>query len=264
MPSFSYPTPPPPGIHSSSSSLAFALDERAIPPKKQYPQLESTSFYNNFLDKSSRELERAQAAKYANPPSPSQRERSFSIPRHSSPDSLELPPSQSVTPQKRKSLELLQSPSVKRPQALDRTPSLLGPPTTPASSSQGSFSSQGTPVSSQITPSSRPVPSYKPKMRAYVEIPLAPMFLSTQQLSQSGKKMRVKPAVVLHGSKDSTEIDEEDDLGGFGPEEDSPHRPRKTGLSMTEAGRSSAKRTGDRDDRGSRSLTRNFPKLSHH
>lgn len=67
--------------------------------------------------------------------------------------------------------------------------------------------------------------------------------------------MRVKSAVVLHGSKDSTEIDEDDDLGGFGPEEDSPRRPGKTGLSMTEAGTSSAKRTGDRDDRGSTSLT---------
>ena len=92
-------------------------------------------------------------------------------------------------------------------------------------------------------------------MRAYVEIPLAPKFLSTQQSSQPGKKMRVKPAGVLHGSKDSTEIDEDDDLGGFGPEEDSPRRPGKTGLGMTEAGTSSAKRTGDRDDRGNTSFT---------
>ena len=45
-------------------------------------------------------------------------------------------------------------------------------------------------------------------------------------------------------------MDEEDDLGGFGPEEDSPQKLRKTSLSMTEAGRSSTKRTGDRDDRG--------------
>src|SRR5258708_17893194 len=90
------------------------------------------------------------------------------------------------------------------------------------------------------------------------------MFFAAQQLYQTGKKMRGKTAVVLHGSKDSTEIDEEDDLGGFGPEEDSPHRPRKTGLSMTEPGRSSAKRTGDRDDRGSRSPTPHFPKQSHH
>ena len=46
------------------------------------------------------------------------------------------------------------------------------------------------------------------------------------------------------------EMDEEYDLGGFGPEEDSPQKLRKTSLSMTEAGRSSTKRTGDRDDRG--------------
>jgi len=92
-------------------------------------------------------------------------------------------------------------------------------------------------------------------MRAYVEIPLAPKFFSTQQPFQSGKKMRVKPAVLSHGSKDSTEKDEEDDLGGFGPEEDSPRRPGRTGLSMTEVGTSSAKRTGDRDDRGCTSFS---------
>src|SRR5712671_1566287 len=250
VPSFSYPPPPPPAMHSSSSSLAYALDERAIPQKKQCPQPDGTPFYNNYLDKSSRELERAQTAKYINPPISSRRDRSFSIPRYSSPDPLELPPSQSVTPQKRKSLELLQSPSVKRTQALHRTPSsssLVGPPTTPASSSQGSFSTQGTPAPSQTTSSSRIVPTYKPKMRAYIEVPPAPRFLSTQQPTQSGKK-KVKPQLASHGSKDRAEIDRWDDLGGFGPEEDSPRRPRKTGLSMPEAGRSSAKRTGDRDD----------------
>jgi cohesin loading factor subunit SCC2 len=54
---------------------------------------------------------------------------------------------------------------------------------------------------------------------------------------------------VHQGSKRKTETDDEDDLGGFGPEEDHPHQPGKTSLSMTDAGRSSAKRTGDRDDR---------------
>ncbi len=191
--SFSYPTSPPPGIHSSSSSLAFALDEHAIPQKKQYPQQESTPLFNNFLNKSSRELERAQAAKYTNPPTPSRHDRSFSIPRYASPDPLELPPSQSVTPQKRKSLEILQSPSVKRTQTLHRTPStssLSGPPTTPASSSQGSLSIQATPSSSQFVSSSRPVPPYKPKMRAYIEVPPAPKFFSTQRPSQPGKKVK--------------------------------------------------------------------------
>ena len=96
-------------------------------------------------------------------------------------------------------------------------------------------------------------------MRAYVEIPAAPKFLSTPQPTQNGKKTRIKPAVVLHGGKNRAEIDEEDDLGGFGPEEDSPHQPRKTSLNMTEAGRSSAKRTGDRDDRGNTSLNYSFP-----
>jgi cohesin loading factor subunit SCC2 len=248
---FSYPTPPPPGIHSSSSSLAFALDERAIPQKKQYPQRESTGLLNNYLDNSSRELERAQAAKYTNPPSPSRPDRSFSIPRYSSPDPLELTPSQSVTPQKRKSIELLQSPSVKRVQALHRIPSsssLSGPPTTPASSSQGSFSTQGTPSPSHVTP--RPGPSHTPKMRAYVELPPAPKYSSSHKSSHPAKKSKVKTSLVHQGRKHKTKTDDEDDLGGFGPEEDHLHQPGKTSLSMTEAGRSSAKRTGDRDDRG--------------
>jgi cohesin loading factor subunit SCC2 len=248
---FPYPTLPPPGIHSSSSSLAFALDERAIPPKKPYHQQDTAGLLNNYLDKSSRELERAQAAKYANPPSLSRPDRSFSVPRFASPDPLELPSSQSVTPQKRKSRELLQSPDVKRVQALHRTPSSSShsnPPTTPGSSSQGSFSTQGTPSPSQVTP--RPVPSHAPKMRAYVELPPAPKFSSSQKSSQPAKKSKVKTSSMHQGSKHKTETYDEDDLGGFGPEEDHPHQPGKTSLSMTEAGRSSAKRTGDRDDRG--------------
>ena len=213
---------------------------------------------NNFLDKSSRELERAQAAKYTNAPSPLRPDRSFSIPRYASPDPLELPPSQSVTPQKRKSIELLQSPSVKRIQALHRIPSsssLSGPPTTPASSSQGSFSTQGTPSPSHVTP--RPLPSHAPKMRAYVELPPAPKYSSSHKSSYPTKKSKVKPPVVHQGSKHRTEPDDEDDLGGFGPEEDHPHQPGKTSLSMTD-GRSSAKRTGDRDDRGDIYFHANF------
>ncbi|KAH9961425.1 hypothetical protein BGW80DRAFT_1438760 [Lactifluus volemus] len=224
-PSFSYPTPPLPGIQSSSSSLAFALDERAIPQKKQRSQQESTPFFNNFLHKSSRELERAQAAKYTNPPTPSGRDRSFSIPRYSSPDPLELPPNQSVTPQKRKSIELLQSPSVKKLHALHRTPSSSspsGPPTTPASSSHGSLSTQGT------------LRRHKPLRYLGPCPPTSP---------------RCEPHSELHGSNRKSGTYEEDDLGGFGPEEDHLHQPRKTSINMSEAGRSSVKRTGDRDDR---------------
>jgi cohesin loading factor subunit SCC2 len=94
-------------------------------------------------------------------------------------------------------------------------------------------------------------------MRAYIEVPPAPKFLSTQP-SQSGKKVKVKPLVASHGSKRRTEIGEDDDLGGFGPAEDSPQKLRKTSLSMTEAGKSSAKRTGDRDDRGDTPLIHSY------
>ena len=95
-------------------------------------------------------------------------------------------------------------------------------------------------------------------MRAYIEVPPAPKFFSTQRPSQLGKKVKVRPSVVSHGSKRRTETDEDDDLGGFGPEEDSPQKPRKTSLGMTEAGRSSAKRTGDRDERGDTPLAHSY------
>jgi hypothetical protein len=87
-------------------------------------------------------------------------------------------------------------------------------------------------------------------MRAYVEIPLVPKFASAQHSLLSSKKAKTKAPLALHGNNLKSGTDEDDDLGGFGPEEDYLHQPRKTSLSMTEAGRSSAKRTGDRDDRG--------------
>ena len=87
-------------------------------------------------------------------------------------------------------------------------------------------------------------------MRAYIELPPAPKYSSSQKSSQATKKSKVKASFVRQGSKYKTETDNEDDLGGFGPEEDHPHQPGKTSLSMTDAGRSSAKRTGGRDDRG--------------
>ena len=87
-------------------------------------------------------------------------------------------------------------------------------------------------------------------MRAYVEIPLVPKLTSAQHSSQFSKKAKTKVHLVLHGSNRKSGTYEEDDLGGFGPEEDHLNKPRKTSLNMSEAGRSFAKRTGDRDDRG--------------
>ncbi|KAI0265712.1 hypothetical protein BC834DRAFT_970070 [Gloeopeniophorella convolvens] len=241
---FAYPTPPP-GIHSSSSSLACALDEPALPlppakpkQKQTFAPQDSAAFFNTFLDKSSRELERAQAVRYApsaaptpsvRPPAPSalpangsagtpHRERSFSTPRRApSPDGV-------VTPQKRKAGQdaLPASSSVKRLQALHCTPStssLVGPPTTPASSSQGSFSMQSTPSSE-------------------IELPRAP-----------APRPRCAPPGKVAPARPKREPDEQDDVGGFGSEEDH-HQPRKTSLNMSEAGHASpVKRTGERDER---------------
>jgi hypothetical protein len=80
-----------------------------------------------------------------------------------------------------------------------------------------------------------------------------PLRLSTlrrKSLLNLQRSQKSKHPSVHQGSKHKTKTDDEDDLGGFGPEEDHLHQPGKTSLSMTEAGRSSAKRTGDRDDRG--------------
>ncbi|KAI0064180.1 hypothetical protein BV25DRAFT_1934347 [Artomyces pyxidatus] len=242
MPSLSYPTPPPPGIQSSSSSLAFALEDPTLrSQRKAYSPKESASFFNNFLDRSSRELERAQAAKFSTPSTP---RKDRMTPAFSSPDPLALGPTKVVTPQKRKPVDQLQSPSFKRVQSLHRTASssslssaVSGPPSTP-SSSQGSMSTQVTPA-----------PPPKRRLQAYVQLPPAPKAWSTPS-SHSVKKATFKTPVSSLKGKHKMEVDDdEDDLGGFGVEEDD-YQPRKTSLAMSDLAKSSAKRTGDRDDRG--------------
>ncbi|THH14012.1 hypothetical protein EW146_g6273 [Bondarzewia mesenterica] len=236
IPSISYPTPPPPGIQSSSSSLAYALGE---PPARPQPKIfhpqESASFFNNFLDKSSRELEKAQAAKYTNPSTPSRRDK---IGLHSSPDPLAISPSSVPSPQKRKSVEQVQSPSIKRAQLVHRTASsssLSAAPSTPTSSQTRQSSS-----SSQVTP--------KPKKRllAYVELPPISRTWNTPSSSHSQKDRGFKTPVAKGKSRMNFDSP---DLGGFGSPEDD-YKPRKTSLAMGDVAKSSAKRTGERDDRG--------------
>ncbi|KAA1473731.1 hypothetical protein DENSPDRAFT_882264 [Dentipellis sp. KUC8613] len=280
MPSLSYPTPPPPGIRSSSSSLANALVEPPPrPAQKTYPPQESAGFFNSFLDKSSRELEKAQAAKYNNPAVPVKRERDWkpAVPaRASSPDPLALAPPV-LTPQKRKSEEQIQSPAIKRVQSAHRnasatvnrpasaavsrtasatvhrtvsSSSLTMPPSSPspitasqssASSSQSRAHSQySQSQSSQITPVQ---PVRKKKLQAYVELPPPS---SRPWMTPSPVK---KAVMKTPTAKRAREIDDDDDdLGGYGSEEDD-YKPRKTSLGMSDVVKS-AKRTGDRDVRG--------------
>ncbi|KAI0051083.1 hypothetical protein FA95DRAFT_1554896 [Auriscalpium vulgare] len=240
MPSFSYPTPPPPGIQSSSSSLAYALDDSTSrAPRRSYSAQESASFFNQFLDKSSRELERAQAAKYSSPATP-KRDRVASL--QTSPDPIALGPTQAVTPQKRKSEDLLQSPSFKRIQSLHRTSSsssLSVPPSTPSSSSQAS-------TSSRVTPSTQ----HKRKMQAYVELPPVPKTWSVSSMTSASQNKSLKTPVSSRKGKERMDHDDDDeDLGGFGTEEDD-HIPRKTSLGTGDTVKALGKRTGGRDDRG--------------
>ncbi|KAI0317644.1 hypothetical protein OF83DRAFT_1120276 [Amylostereum chailletii] len=241
MPTMSYPTPSP-GIQPSSSSLANALVERPpAPPKKLYPPHESASFFNDFLDKSSRELELSQAAKFTTPRTPSKpsgRSTSFT----ESPDPIAM--GAVVTPLKRKPADDMQSPSFKRIHSLNRTPSsssLSGPPSTPSTSSQASASTQGTPASRTATPT-----AVRRKMMPYVELPPKPKVWTPSMLS--AKKAVPKTPQTLKG-KGRMRMDEDEDLGGFGSEEEG-FKPRKTSLAMNDVPRSSAKRTGGREDRG--------------
>lgn len=206
-------------------------------------------FFNNFLDKSSRELEKAQAAKYANynqnhhhhnASTPSRREK---LEAFSSPDPLAIGPGTAFTPQKRKPVEQIQSPSIKRVQGLQRTvssSSLSAASSTPPSSQSSTLSRSSS--SSHLTP--KP----KKRMQAYVEMPALSRSRATPSSLHSQKSHVLKTPVAKGKLKRAFDEEDEPDLGGYGsPEED--FKPRKT--SMSDAMKSSpVKRTGDRDERG--------------
>lgn len=111
-PTSAYPTPPPPGIRSSSSSLAFALGHpgQVKPQPRVYKAEESGPFFKDFLNRSAQLLD-SKPIQPSNTPqhSPSKVE---SLPPKQPPPSTIPPPS--VTPRKRKSPDELITPSQKR------------------------------------------------------------------------------------------------------------------------------------------------------
>ncbi|KAH7925870.1 hypothetical protein BV22DRAFT_1088167 [Leucogyrophana mollusca] len=196
-PASAYPTPPPPGIRTTSSSLAFALG----PPTPRTnngirkPE-ESAPFFNSFLSQRSRDLDIK-----ITEPSSAQLHAEPTFKRGPDPLAVAPPASPVTTPLKRKSADPVNTPSVKRIHTLKdvRAPS-----------------ASATPSSSKSTPR---------QMFAYVQVPPLPASYFT-------------PSKKQHNQIKMPE--------GRSDEEDDYH----SGYEHLESVKSSARRTGDRDDRG--------------
>jgi cohesin loading factor subunit SCC2 len=214
-----YPTPPP-GISMTSSSLAFALQERppikppVKPPQVVYEAQSSTKFFDEFLARKTKEMVSM---------SPETPHYVRVQPPMSSPDPLSvLTPKATVTPIKRKSTDDMESPSVKRIHSVSRPLTTIGERSLERNSIRTTLKSENT----------KEVP--------YVRVPNVPENWSTP----STKKKQVQEVKMdVDGS--------DDDLGGYGsPEGESSRRRSSSVTSFTDGIKSSAKRTGDRDDRG--------------
>ncbi|KAH0832222.1 sister chromatid cohesion C-terminus-domain-containing protein [Lanmaoa asiatica] len=123
-PTSAYPTPPPPGIRSSSSSLAFALGypTQAKSQQRVYKPEESGPFFKDFLNRSAQLLDSKPTQPASTPPhSPSK------IDSHPPKPPPPTVPQPSVTPRKRKSPDELITPSQKRIHAVNpiNSPSTL-------------------------------------------------------------------------------------------------------------------------------------------
>ncbi|KZT64240.1 hypothetical protein DAEQUDRAFT_747522 [Daedalea quercina L-15889] len=224
LPSSAYPTPPPPGIRTSSSSLANALGPPAPrPPRLAFTPEDSAEFFNGFVAQS------AVAVDLRPKLDDGVEKRS----RQSAPDSsdpLTLGP-YSQTPQKRKGIHNSGSPSLKRRQSRQRPQTPQQPSTRQPSESLSKTLGSPTARGSLQPYVDVPPLHSKLKLYPYVDIAVAPRNATTPTI---GKRKR--------------QVDDEDaDLGGFGPvNEGSPvmHAYVRSGV------RSSAKRaTGERDGR---------------
>lgn len=200
-PTSAYPTPPPPGIRSSSSSLAFALGypSQVKSQPRVYKPEESGPFFKDFLHRSAQLLD-SKPVQPTNTPqhSPSKVD---SLPPKPPPPAVPQP---SITPRKRKSPDELITPSQKRIHALNSTNS----PSTWRSTSE--------------TPSHRSSKSSR-QVLAYVNVP-APTWKTPSK-----------------SSKHSGDLASEDES-----DEDGDHTRHGIHADI----KSSARRTGDRDERG--------------
>ncbi|KAF9046656.1 hypothetical protein BJ165DRAFT_1369666 [Panaeolus papilionaceus] len=278
-PSTAYPTPPPPSLPSStSSSLAFALgpisrqhstshtpqhsaappsappqqqQQQPLPqpapqPAKVYQPQESHAFFEDFLERKVHQLpQRPQPIQLAQPPPVKTVPARAVTPspvkaaNNDSPDPLALRSGTSskagtMTPQKRKIVVEVQTPSKRlqtmaKPLISDSGSLFKTPqppvPVTPSSSSTPIFKPSG--VLQMITPTPKRIVN-----KAYVSIPPSPFL--TPSSSRKGKM----------GVNNTP-----DDLGGYGSEESGPSSPTKR-PTLLDSVKSSARRTGDRDERG--------------
>lgn len=154
----------------------------------------------------------------------------------------------SVTPQKRKPVVLIESPSSKRIQSfkplsnsslaqwnVSKTPQ-VSVPLTPSTTSS-SFSKMSAASLNIVTPTT----TKRIVNMAYVSVPPSPWL--TPSSSRKG-------STHMYSTNGKNKLnDTPDDLGGYGSEEDGPSSPTKR-RGIVDSVKSSARRTGDRDERG--------------
>lgn len=155
----------------------------------------------------------------------------------------------SVTPQKRKPVVLIESPSSKRIQSFkplsnsslaqwngSKTPG-TSVPLTPSTTSS-SFSKMSAASLNIVTPTT----TKRIVNMAYVSVPPSPWL--TPSSSRKGSTHMNSANGKINNLNDTP-----DDLGGYGSEEDGPSSPTKR-RGIMDSVKSSARRTGDRDERG--------------
>ena len=246
-PGTAYPTPPPPGISASSSSLAFALggppsQPQLPPPPKVYQPRDSPAFYEEFLEQKARQLNppslvRSDTLRVVTPPP-----KVKAILPEESPDPLAIQSHTAdfaLTPKKRKPVVELESPSIKRMHSLKSSTSYSGSQSTlPKTPQSKAPKTPGSSMSSTSQMSVNATPIVKrPVNLAYVSIPPSPW-------STPRKGLITDPRTGKNKVRDTP-----DDLGGYGSEDDGPSSPTRRG-GVHDSVKSSARRTGDRDERG--------------
>ncbi|KAF9806781.1 hypothetical protein IEO21_08541 [Rhodonia placenta] len=244
-PSTAYPTPPPPGISTSSSSLAHALEE-PIPKRAKtiYKPEESKQFFNDFIAKSSADAASQSLLKRSHPTTP-HRPRQV-LREEESPDPLAIgfssphTPTSMQTPRKRKTIPCVELPSLKRLQ-LDQVSK-----TSSKSSAKSSTKLARTPTVS--TGNVLGTPTAK-RLLPYVEVPCLPQEYLTPTSRKRTRSPSRTPVLNGKGKGKARDMDYDGDLGGFGSSDDdgprNGHRPIPNGSVHS----SSKRATGERDDR---------------
>ena len=227
------------------------------PPKVYQPQ-DSHEFYEDFLEKKTRQMNppqhspvRSDTLRIVTPPP-----KTKAILPEESPDPLAIQSHTTdfvVTPKKRKSAVGIESPSIKRMQSMKSftdhsgTQSIL--PKIPQSKvllTRSSTLSSASQMSVNTMPTARRIVNL-----AYVSIPPSPWLTPSSS----------KGSMITHSRTGKNKVqDTPDDLGGYGSEDDAPLSPSK-GRSIHDSVKSSARRTGDRDERGRYLLSHVNPQI---